>query len=178
MTIDAQRFLELYDETYTHIFRYILHRCNNYHLAQDLTSETYIKALAHIHQYHQQEGKPFIAWLYRIAANETHMYFRKANRYQCTSLDEFPELADIPVPPQEKGTAVDVDLSYEIVQKALTTMDPLDQTIISLRFFEDKTIAQIAEVVDSREGTVKSRLSRALKKLRTHLQRKGHTGII
>lgn len=178
MTIDASGFLELYDDTYPRIFQYILRRCNNYHLAQDLTSETYVKALSHIDQYTPQAEKPFIAWLYRIAANETNMYFRKENRYKFASLEEFPELGGIPVPPHEEGTHIDTDLEYTVVQKALTKMDPVDQTIISLRFFEDKTIAEIAQVTESREGTVKSRLSRALKKLRNTLQRNGHTGII
>jgi RNA polymerase sigma-70 factor (ECF subfamily) len=106
------------------------------------------------------------------------MFFRKENRYHFTSLEEYPELSGIPVPPHEEGTHVDVNLSYAVVQTALKSMDPLDQTIISLRFFEDKSIAEIADVVESREGTVKSRLSRALKKLRSTLQRNGHTGII
>jgi RNA polymerase sigma-70 factor (ECF subfamily) len=178
VSTDRKSFLALYDATYPKIFQYIIHRCSNYTLAQDLTSETYLKALTHIDQYAPQPDKPFIAWLYRIAANELNMYFRKQKKYTFTSIEEFPELGDVPVPPHEKGTHVDANLSYALVQHAVQSMEPIDQTIISLRFFEDKTIAEIADVVETREGTVKSRLSRALKKLRLHLQRQGHDGII
>ncbi len=175
--MNAQTFAEQYDATYDKIFLYILRRCSQIDLAQDLTSETYFKALKNLAQYQKQTNTPFIAWLYRIASNEINMYFRKAKRYQFAELKEHPELIQT-----HRTVSPTIQFEqrehYQVIQRALTQLKPVDQTIVSLRYFEEKTIPEISEIVEDTELAVRSRLCRALKKLRTILQQQGQTNII
>jgi len=82
---NPEKFAAIFDSTYDRLFYYILKRCGDYNLAQDIVSETYLKALKNLPHYKFQ-GKPVIAWLYRIATNELTDYFRKANKYKCIEL--------------------------------------------------------------------------------------------
>ena len=60
-----------------------------------------------------------------------------------------------------EDTYADVDL-----QRALDGLSPQDKAIVLLKYFEDKTLEEIAEILDENVNTVKSRLYRSLKKLR------------
>src|SRR5690606_16882833 len=63
---DADAFAELYRANVQTIFRYIYHRVNDNHLAEDLTGDVFTRALEGLAGYREQ-GKPFVAWLYRIS---------------------------------------------------------------------------------------------------------------
>lgn len=167
---NPEAFGVLYDLTYDRIFVYILKRCGNYHLAQDIVAETYLQALKHMHQY-TYTGKPFVAWLYRIACNELNAYFRKNKKYRCEELENHPELVDYASDVSAEYEQIERGQEYAAMRLALTQLSDIDQHIITLRFFEEKTIAEIADIIDLNEGTVKSRLSRALVKVRIALQR-------
>ncbi|HLD21893.1 MAG TPA: sigma-70 family RNA polymerase sigma factor [Patescibacteria group bacterium] len=175
---DENAFAQLYDQTYDRIFRYILRRCNEYELAQDLTSETYFKALKNLGKYKTQEGKPFIAWLYRIASNEVNMYFRKMKNYHFVALEDHPELAEHSSAENNPNEHVQQNELRAVLHKALQILTPLDQTIVSLRYFEQQSITEIAAVVNAQEGTIRSRLCRALKKMKPHLQQNNFFDII
>lgn len=166
---NSSDFAQMYDATYDRIFGYVLRRCNDYELALDLTSETYLKAVRNLHQYKPQAGTPFIAWLYRIASNEVNMYFRKMNKYKWVALEDYPELK-MKETQAYPGQQIDHHHAYTQLHAVLITLEPIDQTIVTLRYFEEKSITEISLIVEKKEGTVKSRLSRALRKLRAHLQ--------
>ena len=73
---DPEAFGKIYDENYPKIFGYILKRVANLDIAQDITSETFLKALRNLWKFHWQNIS-ISAWLYRIANNEIANYFRK-----------------------------------------------------------------------------------------------------
>jgi RNA polymerase sigma-70 factor, ECF subfamily len=74
---DPDAFAELYDVYYPKIFGYVLRRSANLEAAQDITSETFLKALRKLWQF-QWRSISFSFWLYKIATNEVNQYFRKA----------------------------------------------------------------------------------------------------
>ncbi len=74
----ASAFGQLYEIHYSAILNYLYHRTLNVSAAEELTSNTFFKALNAIPSYRHKA--PFRAWLYRIALNELHMYFRKEKR--------------------------------------------------------------------------------------------------
>src|SRR3954464_1703847 len=87
---DADAFAHLYQANVQAVFRYIAYRVNDTHLAEDLTGDVFIRALKSIGTYEDQ-GKPFLAWLYRIAhARVVDHYRQKDRRPEATALDEQP----------------------------------------------------------------------------------------
>ena len=166
---DPEAFGELYDKYYPQIFRYIYHRTLNVSLTEDLTSNTFFAAFRHISRF-KWRRIPFGAWLYRIATNEVNMHYRN-KRSPNISL-EAPDEKERQVVCSLEAADADAEEhlvrleEYATLQKAILTLKPKYQTVITLRFFEDKTIAQISDITGAREGTVKSQLHRAIKQLR------------
>lgn len=169
---DANAFGELYDLYYAKIFNYVLRRTNDFELSQDITTDVFMKALKRI-QYFTWRGVPFSAWLYRIASNEIANHFR-GNHAKTVSLEFLME---------EQGfePVDDTDIEAELVaaqeeisrhrlflaiQKQLRALPLKYQEVLSLRYFEQKSITEISHIIGKRPGTIKSLLSRGTKKLR------------
>jgi len=171
---DKNQFAKVYDEYYKPIFGYVFRRVSDYDLARDITSECFLKAFLNVHKY-RWKGLSISSWLYRIATNEINMYFRK-NRYAPLYLSQLPEQrADLIDPVSTSAEKAEVERQlresedFVIVQKNLSNLSMKYQEVIALRFFEDKSIKEISEVLDKKEGTIKSLLSRGIEKLRTAL---------
>lgn len=98
-------------------------------------------------------------WVYRIMLNECYSCLRQ-RKYGFSSCEELQEETGNEVGGRE-DTYADVDL-----QRALDGLPPQDKAIVLLKYFEDKTLEEIAEILDENVNTVKSRLYRSLKKLR------------
>ncbi len=160
-------FGELYEQYYSKIFGYTLKRVANLEITQDITSETFFKALKKLWQFRWQ-NIPFSAWLYRIANNEIANYFRK-NKYKPVSLEKIPEPIAISNPSNEILEAeqeLKRHQDFLMLQEKISKLPIKYQEVITLRFFEKKKIKEIAEILGKKEGTIKSLLHRGLKKLR------------
>jgi RNA polymerase sigma-70 factor (ECF subfamily) len=165
---DNEAFGELYDEYYTRIFNYTLRRTTSIPVAQDVTSEVFLKALKNIKQFHFR-GVPFSSWLYRIATNEVANYFRN-NKHKNCDLEEVANSSKIAdqSPEAEILEAEEESQRNEkflILQKSITMLPIKYQEVITLRFFENKQVKEISEILGKREGTIKSLLHRGLEKL-------------
>lgn len=160
----------LFDHYHPKILAYLIHRTGNMTLAQDLTSETFFKALTKLWQF-RWRSISFSAWLYRIATNEMRMYYRGKRP---VSLDAIME-----------GSAFDVSDSTDLMEELKAAEEKLSQQkdfveiqaklgvlplhyqeVIVLRYLEEKSFEEIAEIMGKREGNVRSLLSRGLQKLR------------
>lgn len=136
-------------------------------MAEDLTSDTFMKALANIKNY-QYTGQPFIAWLYRIASNVVTDYYR-AHKVTA-SLDEGLQMASTAAGPEEAALSLD---DQQAVAKAIRTLSPDQQDVVLLRFSGDLRLKEIAEVVGKSEGAVKALMFRALGALKSKLTESG-----
>ncbi len=167
---DPEAFGELYEQNYVRIFGYILRRIANIELAQDITSETFCKAFDKLGQF-RWRNVPFSAWLYRIAGNEVANHYRQ-NGHHPIPLDEIREPTTIIDPPAEMIEAQD-ELSqhqdFLHLQGKIARLPIKYQEVMALRYFEEKKVSEIADILGKREGTVKSLLSRALEKLRNSM---------
>ena len=85
----------LYEESYDKVTRYIFVRIGNQHEAEDLASETFVRALRSLDSY-QERGLPMEAWVFKIAHNMVVDYLRKASKKQTVNLDQVT-IADSPV---------------------------------------------------------------------------------
>jgi RNA polymerase sigma-70 factor (ECF subfamily) len=165
-------FAQLYDQYYPKIFGYVLRRSANIEIAQDITSETFLKALGKLWQF-QWRNVSFSSWLYKIATNEINQYFRKAEYKKSVSLEELQErgleLLSPHDPENELIEAQEKLKQHEDflkIQAKVVRLPAKYQEVITLRFFEKKQIKEIAEILGKREGTIKSLLHRAVEKLR------------
>jgi RNA polymerase sigma-70 factor (ECF subfamily) len=169
---DPDAFAKLYDQYYPRIFGYVLRRSANLEAAQDITSETFLKALGKLWQF-QWRNVSFSSWLYKIATNEINQYFRKAEYKKSVSLEELQERGFELLSPHDPESEL-IEAQEKLkqhqdfleIQGRITRLPAKYQEVIALRFFEKKQINEIAEVLGKREGTIKSLLHRAVEKLR------------
>jgi RNA polymerase sigma-70 factor (ECF subfamily) len=170
---DPVAFGILYDAYYPQISNYLLHRMSRADVAQDITSEVFFKAMTKLHMF-SWRNISFSSWLYKIANNEIKMYYRKKER-KFFSLEflfeqhhfEPPDLTDI----EQEYIAVETELArnkqFKEVQKHLITLPLIYQEVLVLRFFEEKSMAEISEITGKNLNTIKSLISRGKEKLRS-----------
>ena len=165
-------FAELYDQYYPRIFGYVLRRTANLETAQDITSETFLKALKKLWQF-QWRNISFSPWIYKIATNEVNQYFRKAEYKKSVSLEELQEQGfELLSPHDPESELIEAQeklkqhLDFLEIQERIVRLPAKYQEVIALRFFEKRQIKEIAEILGKREGTIKSLLHRAVEKLR------------
>jgi len=172
---DPKSFARLFDKYYSSILSYAYHRTFNDEMAKDITSETFLKAFNHINRFIWRNGG-FGAWLFKIATNEINMYFRK-KKYLPVSLNYLQEqfgldIIDLSSLESEKILAVINEKTYEdfvFLQSKIKDLPVKYQEVLTLKYFENKSIKEISEILDKNEGTVKSLLSRGINKLKNFL---------
>ena len=152
-------FVRLYRRHYDAVFRYCVHRLFDRAAAEDVTSEVFLKVVESIHRFKGTE-KQFRCWLYRIATNAVNNYLRKTARRN-RLLKVAREQANSQV--ADCGESAE---KLALLKEAVFALKPRYQTIITLRFFEGLKLTEIAEVLGSSPGTIRSQLARALVKLR------------
>ena len=166
---DTEAFGELYDLYYSKIFGYILRRTASVDIAQDVTSEVFFKALKNLKQF-RWHGVPFSSWLYRIATHEIANYFRKS-KHGLLGLKEVSSSISLSNASAETELLeAEAELKrheeFLALHENISKLSIKYQEVITLRFFENKQIKEIGEILGKREGTVKSLLHRSLEKLR------------
>src|SRR5690242_8291867 len=85
---DSEAFRPLYEKYFKRIFLFVHHRVGDKSLAADITSQVFLKALVNLRKF-QFRGLPFSAWLFRIALNECHDFFRKSKRYRTVAIEDY-----------------------------------------------------------------------------------------
>lgn len=153
---DPARFLDLYDRHFHRVWAYLLRRTANRAEAEDLTSEVFRRALENLRGY-QWRGKPFAAWLLRIAANALAHRWEKAGRESCDPPAEAPD--------------PDTDLEQRaMLFQAVERLPDVQRRVIELRYVEDRSLLEVAEALGKTEGAVKQLQKRALERLRAELE--------
>jgi len=163
---NSQAFSILYEEYYSRIFGYILKRVSDVELAQDITSETFVKALEKIWSF-KWKGISFSSWIYRIASNEIVNFYRK--KKIIVSLEKISEPKSVSNPLEEVVRAqeeIEKKKEFLSLHKKISQLPVKYQEVIYLRFFEKKKIEEIAEILGKKEGTIKTHLHRGLERLR------------
>ncbi|GAF67441.1 unnamed protein product [marine sediment metagenome] len=174
---DTKAAGRLYDKYYGEIFRYIYHCTFDHSVTEDLTSNVFLAALRHIGRYKWRQI-PFRAWLYRIATNEVRMHWRRQKRSKAISLQpdsssQAEQNREFESGNPSAGDSVATAEEYHLLYKALLELRMKYRTVIILRYYEGKAIAEICEITGRKEGTVKSQLHRGLARLQDILVRWG-----
>lgn len=173
---DPTCFGIIFDRHYEQILRYCVRRTGDVVVAEDITSEVFMKALRSVGRY-EWRGVSVQAWLYKIATNEIRMYYR-SNKRVVKSLEDLQEKFDFePVGNQdieqeaiEAQEQIERNDQFMRAQQLIQKLPIKYQEVLVLRFVERKKVHEIAEITGRKDGTIKSLLSRGLAKLRSEMQ--------
>ena len=155
---DPERFVELYERHVHRVYAYVARRVSSRADAEDVTSEVFEQALANLRKF-EWRGVPFIAWLFRIAANAL------ADRWRRTSRDSYEPPPDVP----DRREADEIE-RRAILSQLVERLPDAQRQVIEMRFVDGKSIREIAAALERSEGAVKQLQLRALENLRTHLE--------
>lgn len=137
-------------------------------LAEDLVQESFIRVMRSAKQY--QYPRPFKPWLYQIATNLGRDHYKRLSTRQTVYLTEaIANRPDSNVRNAPEAVAMADDESAAL-REALEDLPDHQRETIILRYFQELSLAEIAEVQGLPVGTVKSRLSLGLKRLRSVME--------
>lgn len=146
--------LEQYNRYYRLVYSYVHNETD----AEDIVQNGAYKALRSSNTLHNPEYAK--TWVYRIMLNEIFAFLRqpKMDLYEYIEEEVENKVAQV------EDEYVDFDL-----QRALDSLPEQDRAIVILKYFEDKKLEEIAEILNENISTIKSRLYRSMKKLRIKL---------
>lgn len=153
---DREAFAEIYRRYQPKIYRYIAFRVSNTAVAEDLTSEVFVRLVERIDDF-TYRGRPLLAWLYTIARNLLTDHYRSQGRGQMFPLDN-DLVAETPDPVQRAHYALQSDQLAE----ALEELTEDQRQVLLLKFFEDMDNRTVAEILGKTIGAVKSLQHRGL----------------
>lgn len=168
--LNTMYFGELVERYNTMLLRYIMRRSHaTKEDAEDIVQNSFIKMYRNINDF--DTSLKFSSWAYRITHNELIDWYRKQKSRPQISIssndeDVFSSIAgDINI----EKEAIEQETKKEI-KKVVETLDLKYQEVVMLRFFEEKSYEEIADILQIPAGTVAIRLSRAKKILEESLQ--------
>jgi RNA polymerase sigma-70 factor, ECF subfamily len=169
-------FGDLYELYYGRILNYVYRRTLDVAAAEEITSNTFFNALRALPRY-DNRGK-FDAWLYRIATNEIRLQQRSQRNRQETNSRWREEFGRIRFSSQWAVGTLEEDVEEKMGQfarlhDALSRLPERYQTVLALRYFEAMSLAETADVLGKRIGTVKSLIHRGLERLKRQLEAAG-----
>ena len=163
---DADAFGSLYDHYMDLVYRYIYYRVGTHSLTEDLTSETFLRALRRIRDFHWQ-GKDFGAWLVTIARNLVADHF-KSGRYRlevCTAELAEPDRRHPDHHQEGPERAVLDALTNRTLLRAVRRLGSEQQECVVLRFLHGLSVAETALVMGKKPGAIKALQYRAVRSL-------------
>jgi RNA polymerase sigma-70 factor, ECF subfamily len=158
---DAEAFGMLYDHYHVAVYRFLYYRVGSVALAEDLTSETFFRALRSMGSFRWQ-GKDFGAWLMTIARNLTTDHF-KAGRTRLETTTEDMSVHDGAAEGPE--STVLASLTNEALLTALKELPAEQQECLIMRFLQGLSIAETAAVLGRSDGAVKQLQLRGVRNL-------------
>ncbi|WP_327354265.1 ECF subfamily RNA polymerase sigma factor, BldN family [Streptomyces sp. NBC_01304] len=158
---EADAFGRLYDQYSDTVYRYIYYRVGGKATAEDLTSETFLRALRRIGTFTWQ-GRDFGAWLVTIARNLVADHFKSSRFRLEVTTGEMLDANEVERSPED---AVLESLSNTALLEAVRRLNPQQQECVTLRFLQGLSVAETARVMGKNEGAIKTLQYRAVRTL-------------
>lgn len=159
---DKEAFGQLYDHYHLSVFRFLYYRVSSTTLAEDLTAETFFRALRAMDSFRWQ-GKDFGAWLMTIARNLTVDHFKSGRTRLEHPTDEQRTLDSTTESPEGEVLA---SLTNESLLSALAELPTEQRDCLVMRFLEGMSIAETADVLGRSAGAVKQLQLRGVRNLK------------
>jgi RNA polymerase sigma-70 factor (ECF subfamily) len=158
---DGEAFGQLYDRYVDTVFRFIYFRVNDRALAEDFTSETFLRALRRISSVNYQ-GRDIGAWFVTIARNIILDHMKSARHRLEITTDDTPERKDRAASPED--AVVDL-LTSERLMEAVRQLGDEQRECVMLRFIQGFSVSETAAVMGKNDGAIKALQHRAVRKL-------------
>lgn len=158
-------FAPLYELHFEKIFRFVHRKVGSSSIAGDLCSQTFEKAMLALPKYKDQ-GHPFSSWLYRIAANEVNMHYRKKGKVSTQELNEVHLTKLV----EEFDFNIEREEQIEHLLVTLSELSESDQKLVEARFFDTLSFKEMGGLFGMKEDAVKMRTYRVLKTLRKMME--------
>ncbi|MBC6457669.1 sigma-70 family RNA polymerase sigma factor [Actinomadura sp. HBU206391] len=158
---ETEAFGALYDHYFGQVYRYVYGRVGIHALAEDLTSDTFLRALRRIGDFNWQ-GRDFGAWLVTIARNLVADHF-KSSRYRfeiCTA-----ELPDVGGHEESPERVILDQMTSRTLLAAIRLLGTEQRQCVVLRFLYGLSVAETAEIMRKKSGAVKALQHRAMRSL-------------
>lgn len=149
----------LFDGYYDRIYAYCVYRLFSKTIAEDVTSQIFLSAAKGFDTVSAGDTETHVRWLYGIATNQCNAYIRQHLRRR-KIFEKFQAEQN------HHQEAPDSPPDWTGVYAAISQLKEIEQTVITLRFFEDMEYDEIAAIIKKRQSSVRVILHRGLKKLR------------
>jgi len=160
---DSEAFAELWRAHHDMVFRYAYYRLPDRHGAEDIVSETFVRALRGIGRFHEKRGTAGLeGWLVTIARNLIADVYKSSRHKREFAVGEIFDGELVTDGPEQ--TVVDT-IAAETIHAAIGDLNPLQQACIRARFLEQLSVAETAERLDSNDGAIKTLQYRAVRTL-------------
>ena len=171
---DKNAFMELYNIYYPKLFSFLLVRTRNRELSEDITQETFVKAISALKNF-QYKGCAFGSWLFKIAQNELISNWRKSGRELAVAPEEMEKTAG-------EVASADYGLIFKEATEeegqrlkkllgALDQLSPEEKNIVTMKYFSELSYKEISCFIKKRPTALAVELHRTLKKLREILEK-------
>lgn len=164
----APALLAVYDVALPAVYGYLLRRCSDRRVAEDLTSETFLAAMDTVRR--DGEARPTTPWLIGVARHKLADHWRTMQRTP-EPVEEVPESAD---------DEWDVHLDRMVAHHTLAQLSPTHRAVLTLRYVDDLPVGQCAAALNRTVGATEALLTRAKRSFRAAYPdtdtRSGHSG--
>ncbi len=160
-----RKFSKIYDQNVDAIYRFVFFKVNSEEIAQDLTSEAFLKSW----QAFQRDGKKIEnpkAFVYRTARNLVIDYYRRKGRTETVSIDNLSLSSS--GPGLEENILLKSD--FEQVEKALSKLPDDYKSVITMYYIEGLSSREVSRIIQRTEGATRVLLHRALNSLRSKIE--------
>jgi len=159
---NLDEFGVLYDEYFEKIYNFIYYKIHHKESAEDLTSQTFIKALEKIGNYSPNKGL-FSSWIYRIARNKVIDYYRTRKSEK--------DISDVWDLKSDQDIVSDLDTREKLaeVSKYLAKLNPEQREIVVMRVWDSLSYQEISEIIEKSEANCRMIFSRTMTKLRQEI---------
>ncbi len=144
----------IFERHHQHVYNFLFKMSKDKMLSEDITQDVFLKLMKYRSSYNNGN---FVSWMFTIARNSLHTHYRK-------NKDQTEEISVA----EYRITADEAEIEdYSHLQKALDKLDKSDRELLILNRFQKVKYAELAEIFGSTPGAVKTKVSRALQKLKT-----------
>lgn len=150
----ADALLSVYDEALPSVYGYVVRRCADRAVAEDVTSETFLAAMDTVRR--DASAVPSTPWLIGIARHKLADHWRRMRRTP-EPVDELPETTD---------DDWDAHLDRMVAHHTLATLGPAHRAVLTLRYVDDLPVADCAQILDRTVGATEALLTRAKRAFR------------
>ncbi|MFZ4631757.1 MAG: RNA polymerase sigma factor [Patescibacteria group bacterium] len=159
---DKDAFVKAYDESVNDIYRFVYFKVGNKEEANDITSMVFLKTWNHIQNNSLEDSKTLRALLYKIARTTIIDHYRETGNKISVSLDDEENKIDIVDEAQAPQDRIDQEANLELIKSKLPFLKEEYREVIIMKFINDLTLEEIADITGKKRGNIRVLLHRAL----------------